>query len=79
MKPGRREFVSTTAATIAYAFFPSQSVLGESKMYGLIGRAITIEGKRDELIKILLEGVSDMPGCLSYVVAKIHRIRMEFG
>ena len=39
-------------------------------MYGLIGKMIAAEGKRDELIKILLEGVSNMPGCLSYVVAK---------
>lgn len=39
-------------------------------MYGLIGSMIAAEGKRDELIKILLEGVNDMPGCLSYIVAK---------
>ena len=39
-------------------------------MYGLIGSATAVEGKRDELIKILLEGVNDMPGCLSYIVAK---------
>lgn len=39
-------------------------------MYGLIGKMLTFEGKRDELIKILLDGVSGMPGCLSYVVAK---------
>ena len=39
-------------------------------MYGLIGSMIAVEGKRDELIKILLEGVSGMPGCLSYIVAK---------
>ena len=39
-------------------------------MYGLIGSMTAVEGKRDELIKILLEGVSGMPGCLSYIVAK---------
>ena len=39
-------------------------------MYGLIGSAMAVEGKRDELIKILLDGVNDMPGCLSYIVAK---------
>lgn len=39
-------------------------------MYGLIGKMKTIPGKRDELIAILLEGISGMPGCLSYVVAK---------
>ena len=39
-------------------------------MYGLIGSMIAVEGKRDDLVKILLEGVSGMPGCLSYIVAK---------
>lgn len=39
-------------------------------MYGIIGRMIAAEGRRDELIAILLEGTRQMPGCLSYVVAK---------
>lgn len=39
-------------------------------MYGLIGKMIATPGKRDELIGVLLGGVSGMPGCLSYVVAK---------
>jgi quinol monooxygenase YgiN len=39
-------------------------------MYGLIGKMSAVTGKRDELIAILLEGVDDMPGCLSYVVSK---------
>ena len=39
-------------------------------MYGLIGKATAVPGKRDELIAILLEGTAGMPGCLSYVVAK---------
>lgn len=39
-------------------------------MYGLIGKMIAVAGKRDELIRILLDGVSSMPGCLSYIVAK---------
>ena len=39
-------------------------------MYGLIGKMTAVAGKRDELISILLEGVAEMPGCLSYVVAK---------
>jgi quinol monooxygenase YgiN len=38
-------------------------------MYGLIGKMTTIPGKREELIAILLDGVSGMPGCLSYIVA----------
>jgi quinol monooxygenase YgiN len=39
-------------------------------MYGLIGRMLSAPGRRDELITILLEGTSAMPGCRSYVVAR---------
>src|SRR5215216_7374755 len=38
-------------------------------MYGLIGKMTAVPGQRDALISILLEGISGMPGCLSYVVA----------
>lgn len=41
-------------------------------MYGLIGKALAAPGKREELIQILLTGTHDMPGCLSYIVAKDH-------
>jgi quinol monooxygenase YgiN len=71
MKLGRREFVATTVGAGAYALFArTETVIGGSKMYGLIGSMTAVDGKRDELIKILLDGVSGMPGCLSYVVAK---------
>ena len=39
-------------------------------MYGLIGRMNVVSGQRDALIAILVEGISGMPGCLSYIVAK---------
>ena len=39
-------------------------------MYGLIAKIKTTDGKRDELISILMEGTSDMPGCIQYVIAK---------
>lgn len=39
-------------------------------MYGLIGKMTAAPDQRDALISILLEGVSGMPGCLSYVIAK---------
>lgn len=38
-------------------------------MYGLIGKMMAVSGQRDALIAILLSGVADMPGCLSYVIA----------
>ena len=39
-------------------------------MYGLINKIRVVPGQRDVLIPILIEGVSGMPGCLSYVVAQ---------
>lgn len=39
-------------------------------MYGLIGKLIATPGNREELMAILLEGTTDMPGCLSYIIAK---------
>lgn len=39
-------------------------------MYGLIGKINAVPDQRDALISILVDGVSGMPGCLSYVVAK---------
>lgn len=38
-------------------------------MYGLIGKMTAKPGQRDALAEVLLDGVSGMPGCLSYVVA----------
>lgn len=39
-------------------------------MYGLIGSFSAHPGKRDDLIALMTASVGDMPGCLSYVVAK---------
>lgn len=39
-------------------------------MYGLIGRMIAVSGEREKLINILLEQAGNMPGCLSYIVAR---------
>jgi len=38
-------------------------------MYGLIGKLVSVPGRRDELMQILIKGSGGMPGCLSYVVA----------
>jgi quinol monooxygenase YgiN len=39
-------------------------------MYGLIGKISTVPGQRDAFAAILLDGTNEMPGCLSYVVAR---------
>jgi quinol monooxygenase YgiN len=70
MAIGRREFIVMTGAAVALGVSGGVALGEEKKMYGLIGKMTAVAGKRDELISILLEGVSGMPGCLSYVVAK---------
>lgn len=49
---------------------PSASAYEGVDMYGLIGKMTTAPGKRDEFLTILLDGTGEMPGCLSYIVAK---------
>ena len=39
-------------------------------MWGMVAKIMVLPGKRDEMIGILRESASEMPGCLSYVVAK---------
>jgi len=39
-------------------------------MYGLIGKMAARPGQRDAVIALILEGVANMPGCISYVVAE---------
>jgi quinol monooxygenase YgiN len=39
-------------------------------MYGLITKLTVIPGRREEMINVLKGSAADMPGCVSYVVAK---------
>jgi quinol monooxygenase YgiN len=69
----RRTLLAATGAAALSAALPGRAVaetVGGGSMYGLIGKMNVVAGERDALIAILLEGVSGMPGCLSYVVAK---------
>jgi quinol monooxygenase YgiN len=68
----RRSFMFTAGAAVASTTCPPVGAftMEEKKMYGLIGKMTAVAGRRDALIAILLEGIADMPGCLSYVVAK---------
>ena len=75
-KISRRKFLTATGSgAFALAFAPVRILFNrtpkESKdMYGLIGKMTAKTGKRDNLIKILIEGAAEMPGCLSYIVSK---------
>lgn len=67
----RRRFILSTGVTVlATAVFSLEASTKELSMHGLIGKMTAVAGKRDELISALLEGIKDMPGCLSYIVAK---------
>jgi len=54
---------TATAATVAPA-------AGKADLYGLIGKMKAVPGQREALMAIILEGAGDMPGCLSYIVAR---------
>jgi quinol monooxygenase YgiN len=68
MNFGRREFVVAAAAVLGTSSL--ESAEGAHERYGLIGKMTAVADQRDALIAILLESIHDMPGCLSYVVAK---------
>jgi quinol monooxygenase YgiN len=69
---GRRHFIvmAGSAALSSWTTGENPLTTREKTMYGLIGKMVAVPGQREALISILLDGVSDMPGCLSYVVAK---------
>jgi len=63
----RRTLLTLAAATVLTENVQAQ---GDKQMFGLIGKILAVPGKRDELIGYLRAGSSEMPGCLSYIVAK---------
>jgi quinol monooxygenase YgiN len=63
----RRELLGAGALTLAAA--ARGAAMQGAGMYGLIGKFTAVDGKRDELVQILLESTGAMPGCLSYIVA----------
>ena len=56
---------------LALALSPgAAAAVAESEMHGLIGRMRAQTGQREALLAIMLEGTQNMPGCLSYIVAR---------
>jgi quinol monooxygenase YgiN len=71
MRIGRREFLAGAGAAITGSrLLGASRAQGSGEMYGLIGKMMTVPGQRDAFVDILLNGTTQMPGCLSYVVAK---------
>jgi quinol monooxygenase YgiN len=68
----RREFIQKSGLAVLCLSTTTHITTGtESKnMYGIIGKMLTVEGERDELIEILIDGTRDMPGCISYIISK---------
>jgi quinol monooxygenase YgiN len=69
MEINRRIVVAGVGVTVTSPLHASAASMGSAPMYGLIGKITAQPGRRDELISILIEGVSGLPGCLSYIVA----------
>jgi len=43
---------------------------GTKNMYGLIAKTTASSGQADTLAEIMLTGLKNMPGCLSYIISK---------
>lgn len=67
----RREFTGGAAAVLLAA---GTEGLGRAapmeELYGLIGEMKAVQGKREELLRYLLEGAGEMPGNLAYLIAE---------
>ena len=59
-----------TALAIITAALTVRPRAQEKRMFGLIGKMTCSPGQRDAVITILVESVNEMPGCLSYIVAR---------
>jgi quinol monooxygenase YgiN len=68
MEFARRDLLCGLVATFGVTSWAAPK--GEQTMYGMIGKMTAAPGKRAEVISLLLQAVSSMPGCLSYVVAQ---------
>lgn len=70
--PLTRRTMLAALATLphARAAAPPTTTKETPRMYGLIGKMRAHPGQRDALIAILLEGTTNMPGCLTYTIAK---------
>jgi quinol monooxygenase YgiN len=70
MKIGRRELFSGAIVSAAGQLLAPAKAVAATNMYGLIAKLVSVAGRRDELIAILAESTVQMPGCVSYVIAK---------
>jgi quinol monooxygenase YgiN len=61
---GSRDCVDSSSISVTAV---RQAVL---EMYGLIGKMTSKPGQRDALLALVLRGAENMPGCLSYIIAK---------
>lgn len=42
----------------------------EIRMYGQINKITAVPGRKDALQRLLLQGMDEMPGCISYIVSE---------
>lgn len=66
----RRGFVAGVITVVTLGAYVFSSKIGESRMYGLIVKITSVVGERDKLMSILHDGTLNMPGNISYNIAK---------
>ena len=58
------------SASLSACSTPPARLTAAPALYGVLGRMISVPGKREQLIAILIEGTGAMPGNKSYVIAR---------
>jgi quinol monooxygenase YgiN len=66
----RRDFLAAVTAIAAVGPASLSAAAPGESPYGIIAKLVAAAGQRDEVIANLVQGVQDMPGCLSYIVAQ---------
>lgn len=67
MTTTRRTLLGVAGAALA---LPTQAATRAEPMFGVLGKMKAQPGKRADLIAILIDGTTAMPGCKSYIVAE---------
>lgn len=66
----KREFAVGAGTLAVLTLAGCATGLENRSMYGIIGKMIAQDGKRQDLIDVLIAGTANMPGCKSYVISK---------
>ena len=70
MSLDRRHIIKGAGALMLMGTAACTPHKGTNNMYGLIAKITATSGNSEKLAQIMLAGLKNMPGCLSYIISK---------